>query len=166
MSGSSGESFVLDLTEFRAAFLKVKGQRASLINIDSDPDSEFILLSGPNGSEKVEKRSFEVKKQMPETTGEAIKFRINGPKIKRILGEIVSTDDTVNITLGEYKIATKIGPESQINEGYGVCFWKTETDELFVSSEPLTTGIKLDGFPDGFTVQYFVESIREQGTLI
>jgi len=72
------------------------------------------------------------------------------------------------VTFGKYKIEARIGPQSHINEGCGICFWATEADEIFVSSEPLGAGIKLDDYQEGFSNQFLVESlvnaVNEVGT--
>lgn len=159
MDGIAQEKFGIDLSDLRAALQKVKGSsKSDSVVLESGGDN--LLLVG-NGSEIIDKRRFEENEQRLNL-GEFVRFRMGGSKVKRILNEIYSTDDTVKITLGEYRINTKIGPDTSITEGYGVCFWKSEADEIFVSNEPLTSSnIKLEEFPDGFTTEYFVEPLTD-----
>lgn len=163
-----GESFVLDLSETQNIIKGIRGQRSTTLEINSDLDEHFVLISGPGGSSQIEKRFVEVIRQIPEVASKVIKFRISGAKVRRVLSSIKGSNDTVNVTFGKYKIEARIGPQSHINEGCGICFWATEADEIFVSSEPLGAGIKLDDYQEGFSNQFLVESlanaVNEVGT--
>ena len=163
-----GESFVLDLSETQNIIKGIRGQRSTTLEINSDLDEHFVTISGPGGSSQIEKRFVEVIRQIPEVASKVIKFRISGAKVRRVLSSIKGSNDTVNVTFGKYKIEARIGPQSHINEGCGICFWATEADEIFISSEPLGAGIKLDDYPEGFSNQFLVESlanaVNEVGT--
>lgn len=163
-----GESFVLDLSETQNIIKGIRGQRSTILEINSDLDEHFVTISGPGGSSQIEKRFVEVIRQIPEVASKVIKFRISGAKVRRVLSSIKGSNDTVNVTFGKYKIEARIGPQSHINEGCGICFWTTEADEIFVSSEPLGAGIKLDDYQEGFSNQFLVESlanaVNEVGT--
>jgi len=163
-----GESFVLDLSETQNIIKGIRGQRSTTLEINSDLDEHFVTISGPGGSSQIEKRFVEVIRQIPEVASKVIKFRISGAKVRRVLSSIKGSNDTVNVTFGKYKIEARIGPQSHINEGCGICFWATEADEIFVSSEPLGAGIKLDDYQEGFSNQFLVESlanaVNEVGT--
>jgi len=163
-----GESFVLDLSETQNIIKGIRGQRTTTLEINSDLDEHFVTISGPGGSSQIEKRFVEVIRQIPEVASKVIKFRISGAKVRRVLSSIKGSNDTVNVTFGKYKIEARIGPQSHINEGCGICFWATEADEIFISSEPLGAGIKLDDHPEGFSNQFLVESlanaVNEVGT--
>lgn len=168
MSGKeNGESFVLDLSEAQDVVKKVRGPRSTTLEFSSEVDEHFCQISGPGGVGKIEKRLAVVEKQMPEVTSEVVKIRIGGSKVRRALSSIEGVNDTVDITLGKYKIEAQIGPKKHINEGYGLCIWSTEADEIFVSNEPLSE-IKLECCPEGFSNQFLVESlvnaVNEVGT--
>jgi len=169
MSGSVvGEAFVIDLLEAQNAIKEIKGPRMATLEINSDLDEHLVVISGPTGTQKIEKRQVEVVKRIPEVVNGVVKFRISGAKTKRVLTSIKGINDTVNLTCGKYKIDAQIGPESHVNEDYGLVIWSTEADEFFASSESLSPSINLEGHLDGFSNQFFVEplarAVNEVGT--
>lgn len=157
MEGDPGEQVVVDLTDVKSTLQEIKGGKSDLITLESSEDC--VTLSAGTFSRVVEKKSVKVEKQIPTTSAGTVKFRISGSKIKRILNEIKNTDDTVTISLGDYSIIAKIGREEQKMEGYGACFWTTETDELFVSNEPLSLAARVPG--GDFSTRYFVEPLAD-----
>ena len=155
MEGEVGEQVVIDLIEVKSTIQEIKGGKSDLITLESLED--YVTLSAGTFSREIERKSVKVEKQIPITSAGTVKFRIGGSKIKRILNEIKNTDDTVTISLGDYSIIAKIGREEQKMEGYGACFWTTETDELFVSNEPLSLAVRVPG--GDFSTRYFVEPL-------